>query len=71
MGERGTYHYEASTSVSTLMQALGESLDLPARHVVIHGVDLDTPLPATVQSLGGLPAQITLPVACGEIREMR
>lgn len=71
MGERGTYHYEASTSLSTLMQALGEPLDLPVRHVVIHGVDLDTPLPASVQSLGGLPPQITLPVACGEIRELR
>lgn len=71
MGDRGTYHYEASTSVQTLTEALGEMLDLPSRHVVIHGVDLETPLPPTVQTLGGLPAQITLPVACGEIREVR
>ena len=71
MGARGTYLYEQSASLATLEQALGEALNLPARHVVVHGVDLDTPLPATVQTLPGLPAQITLPVACGEIREVR
>jgi hypothetical protein len=37
----------------------------------VHGVDLSTPLPSTVQSLPGLPAQATLPIACGEIREVR
>ena len=71
MGDRGTYHYEASTLLQRLEQALGEPLNLPARHVVVHGVDLSTPLPMSVQSLPGLPAQITLPVACGEIREAR
>jgi len=69
-GARGEYHYEATASVATLTAALGEALNLPMRHVVIHGVDHDTPLPATVRSLPGLPAQVTLPVACGEIREM-
>jgi hypothetical protein len=71
MGDRGTYRYEASTTLSVLEAALNESLNLPARHVVVHGVDLATPLPASVQSLPGLPAQITLPIACGEIREVR
>ncbi len=71
MGDRGTYHYEASTLLQTLTQAIGEPLNLPARHVVVHGVDLNTPLPSTVQSLPGLPAQVTLPIACGEIREVR
>lgn len=70
-GERGTFHYEASTSLSTLETALNEPINLASRHVVIHGVDLATPLPASVQSLPGLPAQVTLPVACGEIRELR
>jgi hypothetical protein len=69
-GDRGTYHYEASTLLSTLEAAIGEPLNLGARHVVVHGVDLATPLPATVQSLPGLPAQVTLPIACGEIREV-
>jgi hypothetical protein len=71
MGKKGTYHYEASTTLNVLETALNEPLNLPARHVVIHGVDLATPLPASVQSLPGLPAQITLPIACGEIREAR
>lgn len=71
MGDKGTYHYEASTTLSTLEAALAEPLNLPSRHVVLHGVDLATPLPSSVQSLPGLPAQITLPIACGEIREVR
>jgi hypothetical protein len=70
-GSRGTYHYEASTLLATLEQAIGGALNPPARHVVVHGVDLATPLPATVQSLPGLPAQVTLPIACGEIREVK
>jgi hypothetical protein len=70
-GDRGTYHYEASALLATLEQALGEPLNLPVRHVVVHGIDLSTPLPASVQSLPGLPAQVTLPIACGEIREVR
>lgn len=45
----------------------GEELNLAERTVVIHGVALDTPLPETVQSIGGLPPQVTLPVACSEI----
>jgi hypothetical protein len=71
MGERGTYHYEASASLTSLEQAIGGALALPSRHVVIHGVDLATPLPASVRSLPGIPAQLTLPIACGEIREVR
>lgn len=47
----------------------GSPLDLSGRHVVLHGVALDTPLPATVASLGNLPAQLTLPIACGESAE--
>ncbi|HET7456421.1 MAG TPA: hypothetical protein VFJ74_02135 [Gemmatimonadaceae bacterium] len=70
-GDKGTYHYTASTSLATLEAAIGAPLALPTRHVVVHGVDINTPLPSTVQSLPGLPAQITLPVACGEIREVR
>jgi hypothetical protein len=49
----------------------GAPLDLPSRHVVLHGVALDTPLPSTVASLPGLPAQLTLPIACGEITRVK
>jgi hypothetical protein len=69
-GARGSYHYTASASVSALEAALGHALALPSRHVVVHGVDLATALPGTVQTLPGIPAQLTLPVACGELREM-
>lgn len=70
-GVRGSYHYAASASITALEAALHHGLDLPTRHVVIHGVDLNTPLPVTVQSLPGVPAQLTLPVACGELRRIR
>lgn len=70
-GPRGTYHYAADAQVAGLEAALGHALDLPARHVVVHGVDLRTPLPATVQTLPGVPAQLTLPIACGELHEVR
>ena len=69
-GPRGTYHFTAEAPVAALEAALGHALDLPARHVVIHGVDLNTPLPSTVQTLPGVPAQLTLPIACGELHEV-
>lgn len=49
----------------------GAPLNLASRHVVLHGVALDTPLPSTVASLPGLPAQLTLPIACGEITRQK
>jgi len=49
----------------------GAPLDLASRHIVLHGVALDTPLPASVASLPGLPAQLTLPIACGEITRIQ
>lgn len=69
-GDRGTYDYTATASVSALVAALGHPLALATRHVVIHGMDLATPLPASVASLPGVPAQLTIPIACGELREM-
>lgn len=71
MAEGGTIDYEQSTSTADLTKALAamgyDGINLPKRHVVLHGVSPDTDLPDTVQSLGGLPAYLTLPVACGEI----
>jgi hypothetical protein len=69
--DRGIYHYVASAKLATLEDAIGAKLDLPVRHVVVHGMDLNTPLPPSVQSLPGIPAQLTIPVACGEIRRVR
>jgi hypothetical protein len=47
--------------------AFDTGLDLESRTIVLHGVDADTDLPETVQSLGDLPATTTLPVACGTV----
>ncbi len=82
----GALTYRESTSVTALLTDLnapdpdptdavvklnGQPLDLASRHIVLHGVALDTPLPATVASLPGLPAQLTLPIACGEITRLK
>ena len=69
-GRKGVLEYRASDSKSAIEAMLGHPLALETRHVVLHGVDLNTWLPPTVKSLPGLPAQLTLPVACGEIRRM-
>lgn len=70
---RGTYRYKATVSLKALDAAFGKAfkgaaLDLDKRVVYIHGVPADTKLPASVQSLGTIPAQVTLPIACGQIK---
>lgn len=76
-----TIDYTESVSLSALLADLrapdpdpndpvaklgaNEELNLEGRHVVVHGVMED--LPNTVASIGGLPAKVTLPVACGTI----
>jgi len=83
---RGLLRYASSTSLAALLADLnapdpdptdavvklgGAPLALESRHVVLHGVDASTVLPSSVASLPGLPAYLTLPVACGEIRRIR
>ena len=63
----GRYTYSAKGSKAHIEAEIQQALRLGTRHVVIHGVDPTTPLPTTVQSLPGLPAHATLPVACGEL----
>jgi hypothetical protein len=83
----GFYNYQKMTSLTAMLADLhapdpdpmdavvklpaGEDLNLAGRHVVVHGVPASTHLPATVQTLHGLPAQATLPIACGEIVEVK
>ena len=82
-GPKGLLAYSATTPLATLLADLnatdpnpadavvklgGAPLALETRHVVLHGVDVNTFLPPSVASLPGLPAQLTLPIACGEIR---
>lgn len=63
----GSYAYSAEGSRTHLQDEIMTALKLGTRHVVIHGIDPGMPLPSTVQSLPGLPAWATLPVACGEL----
>lgn len=68
----GSYHYHKVVSVKELSAAFakafdGQALNLDKRVLLIHGVADDTKLPSTVKSLGPIPAQVTLPIACGKI----
>lgn len=71
---RGTYHYTATALLDELSSAVEAAgfgpLALETRHVVVHGVDPNTFLPPSVQSLGPAPAFLTLPVACGPIHRV-
>ena len=66
----GTYEYRQTVSLQALSAAFGKAfggskLDLDRRVVLIHGTAKT--LPGSVASLGPIPAQVTLPIACGTI----
>jgi hypothetical protein len=66
----GTYEYRRTVSLNALSAAFskafdGSKLDLDRRVVLIHGTP--NTLPTSVASLGPIPAQVTLPIACGTI----
>ena len=67
----GTYDYEKTVSLSALQRAFGSKfggeMDLTRRVVQVHGIPAGAVLPPTVASLGTIPAQITIPLACGAI----
>ena len=70
-----TYQYQVKVSLSALQTAFTKAfgdrnLDLDRRVVFIHGVPAGTKLPASVASLGTIPAQVTLPIACGKIERV-
>lgn len=72
----GTYHYRKTVSLSALETAFGKAfdgqhLDLAKRVVFIHGIPSSTKLPSTVASLGDIPAQVTIPIACGRIERVK
>jgi hypothetical protein len=71
-GVDGTFEYQKTVSLKDLEAAFakafgGKELDLDRRVVFIHGVLPATKLPASAASLGSIPAQVTLPIACGRI----
>ena len=68
----GTLRYQETVSLSALQAAFakafeGQKLDLDRRVVFIHGIPAASTLKASVASLGPIPAQVTLPIACGRI----
>lgn len=73
-GADGSYNYEVKIPLKQLEGAFAKSfgdsaLHLDRRVLYIHGVPSDTKLPASVASVGDIPAQITLPIACGKIEK--
>lgn len=72
----GTLQYRETVSLKALQAAFanafpGQQLDLTKRVVFIHGVADATTLKPSVASLGTIPAQVTLPIACGPIMRAR
>jgi len=68
----GSLRYQETVSLSALQAAFakafdGQKLDLDRRVVFIHGIPAASTLKASVASLGPIPAQVTLPIACGKI----
>jgi hypothetical protein len=74
-GADGTFQYQKTVSLKDLEAAFAKAfgdkeLDLDRRVVFIHGILPSTKLPASVASLGTIPAQVTLPIACGKIERV-
>ena len=75
-GADGTFKYQKAVSLKDLDTAFAKAfgdkeLDLDHRVVFIHGILPATKLPASAASLGTIPAQVTLPIACGEIKRVQ
>ncbi len=71
----GALQYRKTVSLKALEAAFAKTFgdqefDLDRRVVFIHGVPAATQLPASVASLGTIPAQVTLPIACGKIERV-
>jgi len=64
-----SYDYSATGSRTHIQDEIQTALKLGTRHVVIHGIDPDSALPKSVATLGSIPNEITLPVACGELTQ--
>ena len=70
----GGYLYEKTVPLAALEAAFagkypGQALDLDRRVVFLHGVPAAMALATSVASLGDIPAQVTIPIACGEIEK--
>lgn len=70
-GADGRISYEARVETQALREAVdrrfGTPLALDRRVVFIHGAPEGAGLPESVASLEGVPARVTLPIACAEL----
>jgi hypothetical protein len=74
--KNGVSHYTDTVSVADLDAALkakfkAPSLALDKRVIFIHGVANSPALPTSVKSLPGVPANVTIPIACGKIEAVK
>ncbi len=73
-GASGELRYERTIDLSALEDALREKHGTPPalvhRVIYVHGVPGDMALPGTVRSLDGVPAHVTLPIACIELHHV-
>lgn len=74
-GADGSYHYEAKIPMNKLEEAFAAAfpdskIELDHRVLYVHGVPADQTLPGSVASIGDIPAQVTIPVACGKIEKV-
>lgn len=72
----GNYRYEATVPMDKLEATFAEhfgdtGIHLENRVLYIHGVPANKKLPKSVASLGDIPAQVTLPIACGKIMRVK
>ncbi len=70
--DKGNYHYQVEIPMeklkSSFAKTFGDSgIQLDKRVLYIHGVQEDKALPESVASIADIPAQVTIPIACGEI----
>jgi hypothetical protein len=71
--EDGLITYRKKIPLDTLKQNIRQKYDikkfsLENRVIYIHGIPDSASLPETIESLPGVPARVTVPVACGEIK---
>jgi hypothetical protein len=68
----GAVAYRQKVSLAELSQAMsaqfkGASPDFSRRVIFVHGMPAAAQLPQTAASLPGVPAQVTIPIACGKL----
>jgi hypothetical protein len=71
----GLLTYEMTVPLDQLNAAIKkqygiDNLSLENRVIFIHGVPKETSLPNSVKSLPGVPAYVTVPIACGKIEAL-